>query len=195
MGGKHADEPPPKWRVGATFGAFRTTLLFSDGTKALFQQMAVSASLEYRVSEKMTLVGAGGGILLGSLGTVSTSPGAVASLALSYLLLEQGRYTPFVQVAGSISFSAFRTTDANYAAIDFRGGVVAGYTFLERLTPYAVFRAFGGPVFYGGLLGTDAYHVQLGAGLVVGLPFGFDLSAEVIPLGEQRVTAGLGYTF
>ena len=155
----------------------------------------MSASLEYRVSEKMTLVGAGGGILLGSLGTVATSPGAVASLALSYLLLEQGPYTPFVQVAGSISFSAFRTTDANYAAIDFRGGVVAGYTFLERLTPYAVFRAFGGPVFYGGLLGTDAYHVQLGAGLVVGLPFGFDLSAEVIPLGEQRVTAGLGYTF
>lgn len=56
-------------------------------------------------------------------------------------------------------------------------------------------RAFGGPFFYGSALGTDGYHLQLGAGLVVGLPWGLDLSAEIIPLGEQRVTAGLGGSF
>ncbi len=195
MGPGHQDEAPPKWRVGATFGAFRTTLLFSDGTSPRFEQLAVSASFEYRVSDKMTLVGAAGALLAGSLGGAPTSPGGVASLALSYLVLDQGPYTPFLQVSGSIAFSAFRGAEANYAAIDFRGGLVAGYTFLERLTPYAVFRAFGGPVFYGGALGTDAYHVQLGAGLVVGLPLGLDLSAEIVPLGEQRVTAGLGFTF
>jgi hypothetical protein len=195
MGGKHGDEAPPKWRVGATFGAFRTTLLFSDGTSPRFEQLAVSASLEYRLSEKVTLVGAGGALLAGSLGGAPTAPGGVGSLALSYLVLEQGKYTPFLQVSGSLAVSAFRGPAAPYTALDFRAGLVAGYTFLERLTPYAVFRAFGGPVFYGDALGTDAYHVQLGAGLVVGLPFGFDLSAEVIPLGEQRVTAGLGFTF
>ncbi len=195
MGGKHGDEAPPKWRVGATFGAFRTKLLFSDGSTPAFEQLAVSASLEYRLSEKVTLVGAGGALLAGNFGGEPTAPGGVGSVAVSYLVLDQGTYTPFLQVSGSVAFSAFRGPGANYAALDLRAGVVAGYTFLERLTPYAVFRAFGGPVFYGREVGTDAYHVQLGAGLVVGLPFGFDLSAEVIPLGEQRVTAGLGFTF
>jgi len=35
----------------------------------------------------------------------------------------------------------------------------------------------------------------VGLGAVVGLPLGFDLSAEVVPLGEQRVTLGVGYSF
>ena len=180
--------------MGATFGAFRTLLLFSDQNRKL-EQLAVSGALEYRVSEKMTLVGAGGVLIMGTLGSVPTTPGGVLSIGLSSLLLEQGTYSPFLQLSGSLAVSTMRALDVNYVAIDFRAGLAAGWTFFDRLTPYAVFRAFGGPVFYGSALGTDAYHVQLGAGLVVGLPFGFDLSAEVIPLGEQRVTAGLGYTF
>jgi hypothetical protein len=180
--------------VGATFGAFRTLLLFADQNRKL-EQLAVSASLEYRASEKITLSGAAGAMVMGSLGGVATSPGGVASLGLSSLLLEQGTYSPFLQLSGSIAVSSMRVSDTNYVAIDVRVGLAAGWTFFERLTPYAVVRAFGGPVFYGSELGTDAYHVQLGAGLVVGLPFGFDLSAEFIPLGEQRVTAGLGYSF
>lgn len=186
---------PPKYRVGATFGAFRTTLLFDDGSKPLLEQLAVSASLEYRVNERITLVGAGGVMFLGSLGGASTRPGGVMSLSLSYLLLEQGTWSPFLQFSGSLAVSSMRVVDTNYVAIDVRAGLAAGWTFFERLTPYAVVRAFGGPVFYGSAMGTDAYHVQLGAGLVVGLPWGLDLSAEIIPLGEQRVTAGLGGSF
>ena len=60
-------------------------------------------------------------------------------------------------------------------------------------------RFFGGPVFLeqSGVTtwGSDVYHVQLGAGSVVTLPAGFDLSVELIPLGEQRVSAGVGYSF
>ena len=180
--------------MGATFGAFRTTLLFLDQSRKL-EQLAVSASLEYRAAEKITLSGAAGVMLMGSLGGQPTSPGGVGSLALSFLLLEQGTYSPFLQFAGSLAVSVMRVIDVNYVAIDIRAGLAAGWTFFERLTPYAVVRAFGGPVYYGSIIGTDAYHVQLGAGLVVGLPWGFDLSAEVIPLGEQRVTAGLGFSF
>jgi hypothetical protein len=80
-------------------------------------------------------------------------------------------------------------------AVDARAALVVGYTVFDRLTPYAVARAFGGPVFYAGLSGGDRYHYQVGAGLVVGLPGGFDLSAEVVPLGEQRLTAGVGFSF
>ena len=181
--------------MGATFGAFRTTLLFSDGTKPLLEQLAVSVSLEYRVSDRITLAGAAGAMIRGSLGGVATTPGGVGSLSLSSLLLEQGTYAPFLQFSGSIALSAMSVADAHYVAIDVRAGLAAGWTFFERLTPYAVVRAFGGPVFYGSALGTDAYHVQLGAGVVLGLPWGLDLSAKVIPLGEQRVTAGLGGSF
>ncbi|MDP2273436.1 MAG: hypothetical protein Q8N23_02575 [Archangium sp.] len=180
--------------MGATFGAFRTLLLFTDLNRRL-EQLAVSVSLEYRVAERITLVGAAGAMIAGNLGNAPTQPGGVASLALSFLVLEQGTYTPFLQFSGSIAVSAMRAADLNYVAIDFRGGLAAGWTLFERFTPYAVVRAFGGPVFYGSAIGTDAYHVQLGAGFVVGLPLGLDLSAEIIPLGEQRVTAGLGISF
>jgi len=181
--------------VGATFGAFRTTLLFSDGTTPRLEQLAVSASLEYRVSDRITLVGAGGALIRGQLGGAPTTPGAVGSLAISMLVLEQGTWSPFLQVSGSLALSTMRAADTNYVAIDFRAGLAAGWTLFDRFTPYAVVRAFGGPVFYGSATGTDAYHVQLGAGFVVGLPLGLDLSAEIIPLGEQRVTAGLGVSF
>lgn len=195
QGSKKEGHEPPKWRVGATFGAFRTTLLMSDGTKPLLEQMAVSASLEYRVNDRMTLVGAGGALILGRFGGIDTSPGGVGSLALSALLLEQGTWSPFLQLAGSLAVSTMPIAEQRYVAIDFRAGLSAGWTFWDRFTPYAVFRVFGGPVFYGSVLGTDAYHVQLGAGFVVGLPLGFDLSFEIVPLGEQRLTGGVGFTF
>lgn len=191
--GKH--DEPPKWRVGATFGAFRSRLLFSDGTDRKMEQLAVSASLDYRVSEKMTLAVAGGGMFLGNLGGFASTPGAVASIGLAGTVLEQGEWSPFLQVSGSFAFSTLRVNDEQYVALDVRAGLVCGWTLWERFTPYAVFRAFGGPVFYGAATGTDAYHVQLGVGAVVGLPGGFDLSAEFIPLGEQRITAGIGFSF
>lgn len=167
----------------------------SDGTKPLLQQLAASASLEYRLSERVTLVGAGGGLVLGELGGLPTSPGGVGSLGVSWLLLEQGTWSPFVQLAGSLAMSGMKVLDTTYLALDLRAALSAGWTLWNRFTPYAVARVFGGPVFYGAETGTDAYHVQLGAGFVVGLPIGLDLSAEVIPLGEQRVTAGVGLSF
>ena len=180
--------------MGATFGAFRTLLLFVDENRKL-EQLAVSASLEFRAHERITIVAAGGAMIMGTLGGVPTSPGAVGSLALSALVLEQGTWSPFLQVSGSMALSTMRVAGTNYVAIDARAGLACGWTLWDRFTPYAVARVFGGPVFYGPTTGTDAYHVQLGAGFVVGLPAGFDISAEIIPLGEQRVTAGIGFSF
>ena len=135
-------------------------------------------------------------MIAGTLGGGADQPGRRGEPRRSRgLLLEQGTYSPFLQLSGSVALSAMQGPADHYVAIDFRAGLAAGWTFFERLTPYAVVRAFGGPVFYGPALGTDAYHVQLGAGLVLGLPLGLDLSVEVIPLGEQRVTAGLGVSF
>jgi hypothetical protein len=129
------------------------------------------------------------------LGTEKTGPGVVGSVAGSFLALEQGQRTPFLQLALSLAVSALSAPQSAYVAVDARFALVAGYTFLERVTPYAVARVFGGPVLYGGRSGTDLYHYQVGLGAVLGLPAGFDVSAEVVPLGEQRFTASVGFSF
>lgn len=164
------------------------------------EAMALSASLEWRISQRWTLAAAAGGILFGRLtesngNTFDFRGGAVGSLSASFLALEQGRWWPFIMVAASLAVSGVSTEPTPYAAADLRLTATVGYTFFERLTPYAVGRLFGGPVFWRSQTGTDLYHYQVGAGAVVSLPFGFDLSVEVIPLGEQRLIGGLGYSF
>ncbi|MCA2980654.1 MAG: hypothetical protein INH41_03855 [Myxococcaceae bacterium] len=159
----------------------------------------MSGSLEYRLSDRLTFAAAAGGIVAGQLvgadARYDFRAGAVGSASLSVLALEQGRFTPFLMLAGSLAVSGVAAAPTTYWAVDARVSVTVGYTFFDRFTPYAVGRLFGGPVFWRGQAGSDLYHYQVGAGLVVGLPFGLDLSAEVAPLGEQRVTAGLGVSF
>ena len=80
-----------------------------------------------------------------------------------------------------------------------RAGAVAAMTFGRLLTPYALARAFGGPVLwrYNGarINGTDVHHYQLGAGLALLLRRRIDLFAEAIPLGERGLSAGAGLSF
>lgn len=175
--------------------------MFDGADRLRLEAMAVSASFEWRASPRWTLAGAAGGVVAGRLVSEPTtesfdfSGGLVGSFSGSFLALEQGRLWPFIMVAGSLAVTGVRAAPTTYVALDLRLTTTVGYTFFERLTPYAVGRLFGGPVFWRSQTGTDLYHYQVGAGFVVGLPFGFDLNAEVIPLGEQRVTAGLGYSF
>ncbi|MCU0700732.1 MAG: hypothetical protein MUC96_29835, partial [Myxococcaceae bacterium] len=163
------------------------------------EAMAVSASFEYRLSDRWTLAAAAGAIVAGRLvadaETFDFRGGAVGSVSGSFLALEQGRFWPFIMVAASLAVSGVQAVPTAYWAVDGRLTATVGYTFFDRVTPYAVGRVFGGPVFWRGRTGTDLFHYQVGAGLVVGLPLGFDLSAEVVPLGEQRVTAGVGFSF
>lgn len=185
--------------MGSTFGASRTTLIF-DGVDTLrLEAMAVSASFEWRAHPRWTLAAAAGAVVAGRLLDAEASydfaGGIVGSVSGSFTALEQGRWWPFVMIAMSLSMTGVRAAPTTYLALDARLAVTAGYTFFERLTPYVVGRVFGGPVWWRGQTGTDRFHVQLGGGVVVGLPLGFDLSAEVIPLGEQRVSAGVGYSF
>jgi hypothetical protein len=121
--------------------------------------------------------------------------GGLLSVGLAYALVKQDGAIPFVLFGASVSGSAASTQERLLVSVDARASVTAGYTLWERLTPYLTARLFGGPVFFRGLTGTDAYHYQLGAGVVLSLPGGFDVSAELVPLGEQRVSAGVGYSF
>jgi hypothetical protein len=176
----------------------------------------VTASLEYRLSPKMTLGGGLGAGLGGVLGVpdgaspVPTNyhvlPGWELTLSYSYRILDGRGRAPFLVLGLSGGGSGAWTyrevlagptppTSTLYA-IDVRAGLMVGKTFWNTLSPYAVARAFGGPVIWGyqgqTLTGTDLYHFQVGAGLVTILPRGFDVFVEGVPLGERAVTLGVG---
>jgi hypothetical protein len=79
-----------------------------------------------------------------------------------------------------------------------RIGAVAGWPLLEAVTPYALARVFGGPVWWSyqgaDLLGGDVHHYQLGAGVLFRVG-PVDLFAEGVPLGEQTFAGGAGVLF
>lgn len=197
--------------MGLSFGAFRTTLVFAGrGNGPLgaglfpLEEMALGASYERRLSKKVTLQLSGGGIGYARVGGPGNDvlKGFFGGAGLSWSVRDEKGFLPFVMVGASLSGSLAipdRGGDDALYALDIRGSVTAGYTFWKRFTPYAVGRLFGGPVAHvvsrQTFTGTDLYHFQLGAGFVVGLPWDFDLSAELIPLGEQRVSLGVGRSF
>jgi hypothetical protein len=186
------------------------------------QREAVTASVDYRLSPETTFGGGIGAGLGGALGVTPSAatgapppnpqrflvlPGWEITLAYSRRLLDGHGRLPFLVlgISGGASGAWTQEERVNNAptsflyAFDIRGGLIVGKTFWNTLSPYAVFRAFGGPVIwsYEGstLIGDDLYHVQLGAGLVTALPRGFDVFVEGVPLGERAVTLGAGKTF
>jgi hypothetical protein len=186
--------------VGLNGGASSTTLRFGSGELVTLEQVAVTATFEKRVTPKLTWQVAAGSLVGGRMGLADgshhhTGFGPVLSGGVSYQVLDPKGFVPFVMLSGSASVSLLPSFAGLYTAVDVRAAVAAGYTFFERLTPYLTARAFGGPVFWRNDVGTDLFHFQLGAGVVLGLPWGLDVSAEVVPLGEQRVSLGVGAAF
>jgi len=198
--------------VSGTFGIFGTTLVGNTPSNIHIERSAVTASFDYRLSPTTTL-GAGAGVGMGGLITVGAQrfrvlPGWEVTGAYSRRLLDGRGKLPFLVlgIAGGASGGATREEvyggpapgTAGLYTFDIRGGLTVGKTFWSTLSPYAVFRAFGGPVIwnYAGktVLAGDRYHVQLGAGLVTALPRAFDVFVEGVPLGERALTMGLGKT-
>jgi hypothetical protein len=198
----HGDKPPES-RIGLSFGAFRSRLIFPSGNVEI-EEWAIGAAFERKATKKITIQVSAGGIGYARVGGPTTPllRGFFLGFGASWAIVEQKRFIPFViigiSVAASLAIPEWGGDDGLYSS-DFRGSVTAGYTLGDRFSPYLVARAFGGPMFRvqqgRAEPGTDGYHFQLGFGFVVGLPGGFDLSAELVPLGEQRVSAGIGHSF
>ena len=76
--------------------------------------------------------------------------------------------------------------------------MAVGKTIAHVVTPYLLARAFGLPILWryqdASTIGTDAYHYQLGAGVVVRVG-AFDIDVEGVPLGERAIVGGGGYAF
>jgi len=207
---EHEEETRPRWRAGAAglytstaidFGSFR-----SDETRG-----SVIASLAYQPTRRLTFQLAAGSTVGGHLDTAAGvydfSPGPTVAIGASYRLVQGTK--PFVILTANLSFSDAKTQlsgpdaasnpEVRYDAFDLRGGGLVGTTLWHLLSPYAVVRAFGGPVYwqYQGtnVTGTDAHHYQVGAGLTLVVAHRVDLFVEGIPLGERSLAAGAAMAF
>lgn len=160
---------------------------------------ALTVSVDKKLSESWNLAFAAGSVLAGTLtppdGVFTVDQGAMASVAFSRTFLHPKGAVPFVIASGSFTFSYEGTRAGAYIGTDVRVAGTLGWLLWDRFSPYLAARLFGGIAFWRGRMYSDLWHFQVGAGFVVGLPGGFDLSAELVPLGEQRFSVGVGYSF
>lgn len=165
---------------------------------------AVTASLDRRVGDRWTISGMLGATIAGSLKAYAQSfdlsPGPLATVAASFRAVDEGRVVPFVLLTGSLGASLSWTDHGSESLLAFDGriGVAAGKTIANAVTPYLLARAFGLPVLWhnqgASVVANDAYHYQLGAGVVVRVG-ALDLLVEGVPLGERAIVGGAGLAF
>jgi hypothetical protein len=205
---EHAEAVRPRWRVESSALFTSTALRFSSSLRGDESRRALLASLSYAPSRQVTLHGALGATLGGELDMPAAqyrlSAGPIGALGASWRAFERGRAFGALTAMLSVSSTATRlagTTDATvrYTAFDLRLGAVAGATFFDRLSPYALGRVFGGPVFWhyqgAAVTGTDTHHYQLGAGVAFLLARRLDFYAEGVPLGERALSVGASFAF
>jgi hypothetical protein len=208
---EHEEETRARWRIGASFSFTSTVIRFDASTKPEETRDNVLVSVAYRPSRRLTLE-AGGGTLFGGrlrLRDVDYefTPGLLTMVGGSWRVLDAQGTRPFVLLTAQAAFIAASTqkngSDAfprvGYRAFDLRLGGAVGWTIWNVLSPYAVVRAFGGPVYWeyqgASVTGTDTHHYQVGGGLAVLIARTVDAFVEGVPLGEQGVSAGAGVIF
>jgi hypothetical protein len=209
---EHEEETRPRWRAGAA-GLYTSTVIDFGNFRSAETRGSVIASLAYQPTRRLTFQLAAGSTVGGHIdtpaGVYDFSPGPTVALGASYRLIQGTR--PFVILTANLSFSDAEThlsgTDAasnspgnvRYDAADLRAGVLVGTTLWRLVSPYAVVRAFGGPVYWSlqgeDVVGTDAHHYQVGAGLTLVVVHRLDLFVEGIPLGERSLAAGAAFAF
>ena len=106
-------------------------------------------------------------------------------------------------VIGSATFGASRVTTredggprVGLVAVDARLGAAVGRR-VGPLSPYLLARAFGGPVLWTvdgeDVVGSDRYHVQLGAGATLALGDAWTVVVDVSALGERTASVGIAW--
>jgi hypothetical protein len=202
---EHDEEVRPRWMAGASALYTATALRFGDGLRGDETRGAVLASASYAPTAALSFQVSAGAAFGGTLsmpdGQYAFSPGPTGALGATYRLLKG---QPFLTLSGVLSGTTAKTRGdrgdrTRYTAFDLRLGAACGVTFWDAVSPYAVARVFGGPVFwrYQGesRTGTDASHVQLGVGLSALVKERVNLFIEAIPLGERAFSGGAALVF
>jgi hypothetical protein len=192
----------PRWQLGAAYGYVSTALRFGDSVRAEQTRNALVATAGYAPTRQLALQLSAGVAFAGELRaperSFEFSPGPTFAAGATYRVLDG---PPFIALSALLS-AAFASTSpggAGYQAFDLRVGAVIGFTLWNVLSPYAVARVFGGPVFwrYQGraLTGTDVHHYQVGAGASLSIAKQLQLYVEGVPLGERSLAGGLALLF
>ncbi|HEU4537524.1 MAG TPA: hypothetical protein VFS00_25570 [Polyangiaceae bacterium] len=198
----------PLVRVGTSYAFTSTTVLFGRGRRADLVRHAGFVSAELPVGERGALSVSTGVVVAGHLDDGSRrfhlGPGFAHAVGGSYRLVDGRGAAPLVMLTGAFSFTHAATRGGGESpwltAFDLRAGALVGKTIADVVTPYALGRAFGGPIFWRfageGVIGTDLYKYQAGAGVAARL-FGkrVDAFVEGVPFGERGVAAGAGLSF
>ena len=201
---EHEEETRLRWTLGVASSYTRTNLKFTDGLRAGQSRVSLVATGAYALTRRFSLRASAGAALAGELrapeGNHELTPGPVAALGADYRLLDA---PAFLLLGATLSGTTTRTQrgDAreHYSAFDLRLGAALGLTFFESLSPYALLRVFGGPVFwrYAGSArsGTDRYHYQVGLGLAWLIAEHVNLVVEGSPLGERSLSGAVAAVF
>lgn len=178
-------------------GYFSTELDLGDGEVSL-SEATIMASASYQPGPSFGLNLGLGAILGGEMGDHAgdVSPGAAVSAAATWLALFETERRPFLLLSFSLAGSRTEAVSDDgeehaLSAFDARLGAMVGKTF-GPATPYAVARAFGGPVSWtlGGeeVSGGDVHHYAVGAGAALRLGRRLNLGVEGMALGERSAT-------
>jgi hypothetical protein len=205
---EHEEETRPRWRLGVS-ASYASTAIDFGVVSTPETRGSVIASLAYQPTRRWTLqLAAGstvGGHLVTPAGRYDFSAGPTAAIGAAWRAVPGTK--PFVILTSNLSFSATRTEPTGaapgptvgYDALDLRLGALAGTTIAQVLSPYAVARVFGGPVYWqyqgASVRGTDAHHYQLGAGVTVVAAGRVNVFAEGVPLGERSFAGGTAFAF
>ena len=196
----------PLARLFASWALTSTALRFSGDSferRVPLTRHAAFVGAELPLRSDLGLQLGAGGVMSGEIDGSRLGPGASVFLGSSYRAIDERDAPGFLQI--NLTLSATRAaTEAPGApmltAFDLRLSAIAGSTIANFFTPYAVARAFGGPVYWTiagkDVTGTDVYKYQLGAGMSFTLPSRvLDLFVEGVAFGERTIAAGVGTTF
>lgn len=190
----------PRSRIGASFVATDTTLLFGEGRRAEMRRAVAFASLAVPVSSRFSFQASLGAFVTGDLRTptskVTLGPGVASSIGVGFRMLDGRGSAPLVLTTLTYSSThvSARPIARHFAAHDVRASLVIGKTIADVVTPYALARAFGGPAFWRWddgkrVTGTDLYKYQVGGGIAATVG-PVELFVEGTPLGERTLGGG-----
>lgn len=196
-----ASRGSPPVRLGASLAVTDTTILFGRGRRADMTRTAAFGTFAIPVTPRIAFESSVGGFAFGELrtpaSTVRLGPGLVTALGLTVRAVDGTGASPLVLASATLSSTYARgEASRNIEAYDLRATLMVGKTVGGVLTPYALARAFGGPIWFRWddgerAQGTDLYKYQVGAGMSVAHR-GVDAFVEAVPFGERSVAAGLG---
>src|SRR5437868_3643007 len=114
-GGDGGESRMRRFRVGAAFGAFSSTLKLT-GRDVDIRQRAVTATLDVRATDRLTVQGGLGAVLGGELSTAGRTfdvkPGWLFSMGVGYRFVDGVGAAPFVLGSASYAMSFSHTQEA-----------------------------------------------------------------------------------